>query len=80
MTKIKTQPQPSINVDKNQVLADFKDRLKCTLDEGRPAPIAKHHARGYRSARENLEDLCDTDSFLEYGQLAVAAQRKRREF
>lgn len=80
MTKIKTQPQPSINIDKEKVLADFKDRLKYTLDEGRSAPIAKHHARGYRSARENLEDLCDSDSFLEYGQLAVAAQRRRREF
>ncbi len=80
MTKIKTQPQPAINVDKNKVFEEFEDRLNSTLDKGRPAPIAKHHARGYRSARENLEDLCDTDSFLEYGQLAVAAQRRRREF
>jgi acetyl-CoA carboxylase carboxyltransferase component len=80
VTKIKTQPQPSINVDKNDVLKEFQDRLNFTLDEGRPAPIAKHHARGYRSARENLDDLCDANSFLEYGQLAVAAQRKRRDF
>ena len=80
MTKIKTQPQPSINVDKDDVLKEFQDRLSYTLDEGRPAPIAKHHARGYRSARENLDDLCDAESFLEYGQLAVAAQRRRRDF
>jgi len=80
VTRIKTQPQPAINVDKDKVFDEFQDRLKGTLDEGRPTPIAKRHARGYRSARENLDDLCDTDSFLEYGQFAVAAQRRRREF
>lgn len=80
MSKIKTQPQPAINVNKDEVLAEFKARLNCTLDAGRPESIARHHARGYRSARENLDDLCDTDSFLEYGQLAVAAQRRRRDF
>lgn len=80
MSKIKTQPQPSINTDKAAVMGEFKELVRCTLDEGRPEPIARHHARGYRSARENLEDLCDPDSFLEYGQLAVAAQRRRRDF
>jgi acetyl-CoA carboxylase carboxyltransferase component len=30
------------------------------------------------TARQNLADLCDPDSFVEYGQLAVAAQRQRR--
>ena len=33
---------------------------------------------GFRTARQNLEDLCDPDSFLEYGRAAVAAQRGRR--
>ncbi len=80
MSKIKTQPQPSINADKDAVMGEFQKLIHCTLDEGRPEPVAKHHARGYRSARENLADLCDPDSFLEYGQLAVAAQRRRRDF
>ena len=40
--------------------------------------MAKRHARGHRSARENVADLCDSDSFIEYGQLVVAAQRLRR--
>jgi acetyl-CoA carboxylase carboxyltransferase component len=31
-----------------------------------------------RSARENIADLCDPGSFIEYGALAVAAQRSRR--
>ncbi|MBE2263579.1 MAG: carbamoyl-phosphate synthase large subunit, partial [Burkholderiaceae bacterium] len=31
-----------------------------------------------RTARENIADLCDDGSFIEYGALAVAAQRSRR--
>ena len=31
-----------------------------------------------RTARENIADLCDDGSFVEYGALAVAAQRQRR--
>jgi acetyl-CoA carboxylase carboxyltransferase component len=33
---------------------------------------------GLRTARENIADLCDADSYLEYGALAVAAQSQRR--
>ena len=40
----------------------------------------KRHEKGYRTARENLEHLVDTGSFIEYGQLAVAAQRSRRDY
>jgi len=49
-----------------------------TLDENRPEATAKRHKHGYRTARENLEDLVDAGSFVEYGQLAVAAQRNRQ--
>jgi acetyl-CoA carboxylase carboxyltransferase component len=31
-----------------------------------------------RTARENVDDLCDADTFVEYGALALAAQRRRR--
>ncbi|MBQ6644768.1 MAG: hypothetical protein IJH84_27610, partial [Saccharopolyspora sp.] len=31
-----------------------------------------------RTARENIDDLCDEGSFVEYGALAIAAQRTRR--
>jgi len=41
--------------------------------------MAKRHALGLRSARENIADLCDAGSFVEYGALAYAAQRSRRE-
>jgi acetyl-CoA carboxylase carboxyltransferase component len=55
-------------------------RLARTLDEQRAEAAQKRHARGYRTARENLSDLVDPDSFIEYGQLAVAAQRSRRDY
>jgi acetyl-CoA carboxylase carboxyltransferase component len=40
--------------------------------------VAKRHARGQRTARENVADLCDPGSFQEYGAFAIAAQRQRR--
>ncbi|MES1952242.1 Carbamoyl-phosphate synthase L chain ATP-binding protein [Salinisphaera sp. S4-8] len=49
-----------------------------TRDSARPEAVAKRHALGKRTARENIADLCDADSFLEYGALAIAAQRSRR--
>ncbi|HZX22889.1 MAG TPA: carboxyl transferase domain-containing protein [Woeseiaceae bacterium] len=55
------------------------ERLAKTHDRNRPAMVEKRHAKGYRTARENLDDLVDTGSFTEYGQLAVAAQRSRRD-
>ena len=53
-------------------------RTAFTLDVARPEAVAKRHALGLRTARENLADLCDAGSFVEYGALAVAAQRTRR--
>jgi acetyl-CoA carboxylase carboxyltransferase component len=54
------------------------DRHARTLDAARPDAVAKRHARGQRTARENVAAVCDEGSFLEYGALAVAAQRSRR--
>ncbi|MEV1022063.1 carboxyl transferase domain-containing protein [Streptomyces sp. NPDC050264] len=48
------------------------------LDEHRPEAVAKRHAAGRRTARENIEELCDPGTFTEFGALAVAAQRRRR--
>jgi len=56
-------------------LAALKDRKARTLDAARPDAVAKRHARGGRTARENLNDLCDPGSFVEYGGLALASQR-----
>jgi len=61
-------------------LQELYQRLDKTLDQNRADAMAARHKKGYRTARENLHDLVDADSFLEYGQLAVAAQRNRRDY
>jgi acetyl-CoA carboxylase carboxyltransferase component len=60
-------------------LAEALERRRLTGDEARPEAVAKRHALGARTARENLADLIDPDSFVEYGGLALAAQRMRRD-
>ncbi len=57
---------------------EVRRRHLLTLDEGREAAVAKRHKQGRRTARENIADLVDPGSFVEYGALAVAAQRSRR--
>lgn len=59
-------------------LEEFQARLATTLDAARPEAVAKRHQRGHRTARENVDDLCDAGSFIEYGQFALAAQRSRK--
>ncbi len=59
-------------------LQRLRDRQALTLDAARPQAMDKRHAQGGRSARENIADLCDEGSFLEYGALAIAAQTRRR--
>jgi acetyl-CoA carboxylase carboxyltransferase component len=59
-------------------LEELRARVAATLDAGRPAATERRHAGGRRTARENIEDLCDPDSFEEYGGLVIAAQRARR--
>lgn len=59
-------------------LLQLQARRALTLDAARPEAIARRHAGGRRSARENLADLLDAGSFTEYGAFAVAAQRSRR--
>ena len=59
-------------------LAELRDRVARTLDAGRTEATDRRHQRGRRTARENIDDLCDDDSFEEYGGLVVAAQRARR--
>jgi len=54
------------------------DRHALTLDAARPEAVAKRHALGLRTARENIADLCEAGSFIEYGALAIAAQTRRR--
>jgi acetyl/propionyl-CoA carboxylase alpha subunit len=59
-------------------LAESQARHALLLDGSRPDAVARRRDRGQRTARENLDSLCDADSFIEYGALAVAAMRKVR--
>ncbi|HEX6985276.1 MAG TPA: carboxyl transferase domain-containing protein, partial [Planctomycetaceae bacterium] len=60
-------------------LDDLLRRRALTEDAARPDAVERRHAAGGRTARENLADLVDPGSFVEYGRFAIAAQRGRRE-
>lgn len=66
--------------DKESPLDELRARLLRGADVTRRAAAERRHERGFRTARENLEDLIDAGSFVEYGALAVAAQRGRRDY
>ena len=59
-------------------LAEVFERHGHGLDENRPEAVARRRKLAKRTARENVADLLDEGSFIEYGPLMVAAQRKRR--
>jgi acetyl-CoA carboxylase carboxyltransferase component len=59
-------------------LAAVRERHDIGLDAARPDAVARRHKRGQRTARENLADLLDEGSFVEYGPLLFAAQEQRR--
>jgi acetyl-CoA carboxylase carboxyltransferase component len=59
-------------------LAQLLARRALTEDAARPEAVARRHEGGGRTARENVEDLVDAGSWVEYGRFAIAAQRARR--
>jgi acetyl/propionyl-CoA carboxylase alpha subunit/acetyl-CoA carboxylase carboxyltransferase component len=68
-------------IDLDQIRSDLAETLErhaITQDERRPDAVARRRKTGQRTARENIADLCDQGSFIEYGGLLVAAQRHRR--
>jgi acetyl-CoA carboxylase carboxyltransferase component len=60
-------------------LAEVLRRRALTEDAARPEAVERRHAAGGRTARENVADLVDPGSFVEYGRFAIAAQRLRRD-
>jgi acetyl-CoA carboxylase carboxyltransferase component len=60
-------------------LAALRARRLLGDDGARPEAVERRHQAGGRTARENIEDLVDPSSFVEYGRFAIAAQRGRRE-
>ncbi|RRV38292.1 biotin/lipoyl-binding protein [Pseudomonas sp. o96-267] len=59
-------------------LAEVLERHARLTDARRPEAVAKRRKTDQRTVRENLTDLLDADSFIEYGAMALAAQRRRR--
>jgi acetyl/propionyl-CoA carboxylase alpha subunit/acetyl-CoA carboxylase carboxyltransferase component len=75
------QSDEAAHFDLDRSRADLDDvhhRHLLTLDEARQGAVTKRHKQNRRTARENIHDLVDPGSFVEYGALAVAAQRSRR--
>ena len=68
-------------VDLDEVRPDLRqvlDRRATIYDAARPAAVARRRAKGQRTARENVDDLCDPGTFVEYAPLVLAAQARRR--
>jgi len=71
--------QISIELDHQEVdldyirpdLAQIHQRHAVTLDAARPDAVAKRRATGQRTSRENIDQLCDVDSFMEHGSLVL---------
>jgi acetyl-CoA carboxylase carboxyltransferase component len=64
--------------DERDDLRQVHERHDIGLDHRRPEAVGKRHAAGRRTARQNLDDLLDPGSFVEYGPLVIAAQEQRR--
>ncbi|MGA9876118.1 MAG: carboxyl transferase domain-containing protein [Solirubrobacteraceae bacterium] len=59
-------------------LTAVRERHALGLDAARPQAVARRRERGRRTARENLLDLIDEDTYVEYRPLVFAAQERRR--
>lgn len=67
--------------DPSYIRADLEkviQRHAYLWDENRPQAVERRRSRKQRTARENVADLVDENSFVEYGGLVVAAQATRR--
>ena len=70
----------AIDIDLDEIrpdLAEVNKRQSLTQDAQRPDAVARRVKTRQRTARENVEDLCDPGSFAEYGSLVLAARRKK---
>ncbi len=72
------QPDAGAGSTARDDLDAVRARHDQTLDAARPDAVAKRRDQGRRTARENLNDLVDSGSLVEYGPLMFAAQERRR--
>ena len=68
-------------IDLDEIRPDLQetiDRHAHIYDKNRPKAVDRRRQYNQRTARENIDDLFDEGSFIEYGSMVLAAQRKRR--
>ncbi len=70
------EPEEPEEPEHREDLEAVRRRHTLGLDESRPDAVAKRHELNRRTARENIAALCDADTFVEYGPLIVAGQRR----
>src|SRR5581483_10992839 len=76
-----TAAGPQVAVDLDAIrpdLAAVVERHAVGMDDRRPDAVARRRSTGQRTTRENVDDLVDPGSFVEFGPLVIAAQRRRR--
>ena len=74
------EPDDAVEADLDAIrpdLAEVEARRRGTFDEDRPDAVARRRKTRQRTARENIDDLCDPGSFVEYGGLAIAGRSRR---
>ncbi len=64
--------------EEREDLRAVRERHEIGLDAARVEAVARRHEHGRRTARENLAELLDDGTFVEYGPLLFAAQERRR--
>ncbi len=74
-----TMAEVAIDLDRiRPALAEVIARHEVGLDAARPDAVERRRKVGRRTARENVADLIDDGTFIEYGPVVIAAQRRRR--
>jgi acetyl-CoA carboxylase carboxyltransferase component len=69
---------PAPSREERADLLEVRARHEVGLDAARPDAVERRRRRGQRTARENVDDLLDDGSLVEYGPVVIAAQRRRR--
>jgi len=73
------QQAEAAEVDLDRRRRIWRSPARHAIGLGRFRPDAvRTRKTGQRTTRENIDDLCDPGTFIEYGPLVIAAQRRRR--
>ncbi|MXW00202.1 MAG: carbamoyl-phosphate synthase large subunit [Holophagales bacterium] len=70
----------AVEIDPDYIRPDLEENIRrhdYTLDENRPEAVARRRRFGFRTPRENIEQLVDSGSFKEYWPLIVARQHQK---